>query len=71
MPFVPVSIGPSMGLPQVEPLSGNPAAGIPASPANPDTVLWDQPLSAVNQGAYVDQEFGDFPPTAVSWRMTS
>jgi PKD repeat protein/N-acetylneuraminic acid mutarotase len=35
--------------------------GAVAAPANPEDVLWDQPLSAVDQDAYVDQEFGDFP----------
>ncbi|PWB54449.1 MAG: hypothetical protein C3F13_06760 [Anaerolineales bacterium] len=29
--------------------------------ANPDAVLWDQPLSSVNQNSYVNQEFSDFP----------
>ena len=29
--------------------------------AHPEAVLWDQPLSTVNQGAYVNQEFSDFP----------
>jgi hypothetical protein len=33
---------------------------IPQS-TNSDAVLWDQPLSAVNQNAYVNQEFSDFP----------
>jgi len=27
--------------------------------ANPEDVLWDQPLSTVNQGAYVNQDFPD------------
>jgi immune inhibitor A len=37
--------------------------GSPVKPelsANPKAVLWDQPLSTVNQAAYVDQEFPDF-----------
>ncbi len=29
--------------------------------AHPEAVLWDQPLSTVNQNAYVNQEFSDFP----------
>jgi len=42
-------------------------AAAPARPAgkvepaaNPEVVLWDQPLSGVNQGAYVNQDFTDF-----------
>ncbi len=31
-----------------------------APAANPDAVLWDQPLSSVDQNAYVDQDFTDF-----------
>lgn len=30
-----------------------------APAANPDAVLWDQPLSSVDQNAYVDQDFTD------------
>lgn len=30
-------------------------------PAPEFAVLWDQPLSATNQNAYVNQQFGDFP----------
>jgi len=30
-------------------------------PVNPNAVLWDQPVSAANQAAYVDQDFPDFP----------
>jgi hypothetical protein len=30
-----------------------------APTANPEAVLWDQPLSSVNQNAYVDQDFSD------------
>jgi hypothetical protein len=33
----------------------------PDAPANPEVVLWDQPLSGVNQNAYVDQDFTDVP----------
>jgi Kelch motif len=36
-------------------------AASPEAPANPAAVLWDQPLSTVNQNAYVNQEFSDFP----------
>src|SRR4030042_5064662 len=28
---------------------------------NPEAVLWDQPLSSVNQVGYIDQEFPDNP----------
>ncbi len=31
-----------------------------APAANPEAVLWDQPLSSVNQNAYVNQDFTDF-----------
>lgn len=33
----------------------------PTEPSNPAAVLWDQPLSLVNQTAYINQEFPDFP----------
>ncbi|HNT53606.1 MAG TPA: hypothetical protein PKG95_02775 [Anaerolineaceae bacterium] len=33
----------------------------PRPAANPKAVLWDQPLSTVNQNAYVNQEFTDNP----------
>ena len=33
----------------------------PAAPADPDLILWDQPLSVIDPNAYVDQEFPDFP----------
>jgi hypothetical protein len=33
----------------------------PEAPANPAAVLWDQPPSSVNQNAYIDQEFPDYP----------
>jgi hypothetical protein len=56
-PFVPVDVtgqGNNPGLtaasPRVEPV---------AVPPSPDDVLWDQPLSSVNQNAYVNQDFGD------------
>ncbi len=60
-PFVPVNVkgngekapitaaSPALPLGKVEPA------------ANPEAVLWDQPLSAVNQGAYVNQDFSDSP----------
>jgi len=46
--------------PQIQPSS--PAAPLaPVAPAHrPESVLWDQPLSTVNQNAYVDQEFTDY-----------
>jgi PKD repeat protein len=60
MPFVPVNVagqGLNPGLtaasPQVQPVA------VPA--ASPHDVLWDQPLSTANQGAYVNQEFPDVP----------
>jgi Peptidase family C25/Propeptide_C25 len=57
-------------------LYGDPAIGITASGSSGENrvylpvvykryatggVLWDQPLSTINQNAYVDQEFTDFP----------
>ena len=43
--------------------TGSPARplGTAEQAAHPEAVLWDQPLSTVNQGAYVDQEFTDYP----------
>jgi hypothetical protein len=34
--------------------------GTPQPSAHPEAVLWDQPLSAANQAAYVNQQFSDF-----------
>ena len=34
---------------------------LPEAPARPEAVLWDQPLSAVNQNSYVNQDFLDYP----------
>jgi 5'-nucleotidase / UDP-sugar diphosphatase len=59
-PFVPVEVtgqGINPGLTTASP-SGVPEV-VPATIAQ--DVLWDQPLSAVNQNAYVNQEFGDAP----------
>jgi len=47
--------------PQIQPSSPATLLAAPVRPANPDAVLWDQPLSTVNQNAYVDQEFTDYP----------
>ncbi len=38
--------------------------GIPGPLARPEAVLWDQPLSTVNQGAWVDQDFPDVPASS-------
>ncbi|MGC9025181.1 MAG: PKD domain-containing protein, partial [Chloroflexia bacterium] len=60
MPFVPVKVegaGINPGLTAASPA----AAPVAVPAANPEAVLWDQPLSAVNQAAYVDQEFTDYP----------
>jgi immune inhibitor A len=40
--------------------TGSPVPPVTGGPTNPDAVLWDQPLSTVNQAAYVDQEFPDY-----------
>jgi uncharacterized repeat protein (TIGR01451 family) len=60
--FNPVAIGPSKGTPEGITASSNTTQLVaPASPAQPEAVLWDQPLSAVNQNAYVNQAFLDYP----------
>ena len=46
--------------PAIQPVSPARAVGPVAAAPNPEAVLWDQPLSTVNQNAYVDQEFTDF-----------
>ncbi len=59
MPFVPVKVagqGINPGL-----TAASPAAQVTAVPPSPEDVLWDQPLSSVNQNAYVDQDFTDYP----------
>lgn len=38
---------------------GGPGRGV--TPEAVNAILWDQPLSATNTNAYVDQEFSDFP----------
>jgi hypothetical protein len=50
---LPEGAGPTTASPQVQPVA------VPA--ASPEDVLWDQPLSVVNQGAYVNQDFPDVP----------
>jgi len=42
-------------------LVGPAGGGQSQTPAPEFAVLWDQPLSATNTAAYVNQEFGDFP----------
>ena len=42
-------------------LVGPAGGGQSVIPAPEFAVLWDQPLSAVNTNAYVNQQFGDFP----------
>ena len=62
MPFVPVKVtGDADGNPGISASSpaGEPVQPVPA--ANPEAVVWDQPLSTVNQNAYVDQDFTDYP----------
>jgi hypothetical protein len=63
-PFVPVQTsGPSPEWVTNRPAVSSPPGppGRPEAPANPEAVLWDQPLSTVNQVAYVDQDFPDLP----------
>jgi hypothetical protein len=62
-PFVPVGTtggGSNPGLTAASPAGA--LAPVPA--ATTLDVLWDQPLSAVNQNAYVNQEFGDYPTSS-------
>lgn len=61
--FIPVSVeAKSTILPEgLTVSSGNTAVVTPYTPASTNAVLWDQPLSSVNQNAYVDQDFNDFP----------
>ncbi len=61
MPFVPVNVegqGTDASLTTSSPAR---ATGKVESAPHPEAVLWDQPLSTVNQGAYVDQDFPDYP----------
>jgi N-acetylneuraminic acid mutarotase len=63
MPFAPVDIASKGGAPAEMSLSSPAPKHLaqPAAVAQPEAVLWDQPLSTVNQAAYVDQEFPDYP----------
>jgi hypothetical protein len=62
LPQIPLQPKPVGGIPAWISTSSNSAAiGTPTHTANPEAVLWDQPLSLVNQAAYVNQEFGDYP----------
>ena len=47
--------------PAIQPASHSVAVGPVAAAPHPEAVLWDQPLSAVNQNAIADQDFSDFP----------
>ena len=63
MPFIPAKISQN-GTSNNPKLTVTSPAGVlrkPESPANPQAVLWDQPLSLDNQNGYVNQEFGDAP----------
>ena len=62
LPLVPVTVEPSQAVPEgMTPSSTPDRLGTPTNSANPEAVLWDQPLSTVNQNAYVDQVFPDWP----------
>jgi hypothetical protein len=53
-----------VAVPEKPPISIASPARLPGevtSAAHPEAVLWNQPLSTVNQAAYVDQEFSDYP----------
>ena len=63
MPFVPVNISGAGAAPDGLSVS-SPVPELlaqPAALAHPEAVLWDQPLSAIDQSAWVNQEFSDFP----------
>jgi uncharacterized repeat protein (TIGR01451 family) len=61
MPFVPVNVkGPAVEAPITVSSPGGRLVE-PERSAHPEAVLWDQPLSAVNPNAYVDQDFPDIP----------
>jgi len=49
--------------PQTHSTASTPLAA-PQPAADSKAVLWDQPLSTVNQNAYVDQEFIDYPTSS-------
>jgi len=56
--------GPTNGVPpQLHSTASTPLTA-PQPAADPKAVLWDQPLSTVNQNAYVDQEFTDYPTSS-------
>jgi hypothetical protein len=62
MPFVPVNVqggGGNASLTMASPT--RPLGTVERHPASPESVLWDQPLSTVNQDAYVNQDFPDYP----------
>jgi hypothetical protein len=63
MPFVPVDISSKGDAPAEMSVSSPPSEYLSESAvaANPEAVLWDQPLSLISQSAYVDQEFPDLP----------
>jgi uncharacterized repeat protein (TIGR01451 family) len=59
-PFIPVPVsgGSQNSALSVQSPSGSKIVA-PTGSAHPEDVLWDQPLSSVNQNAYVNQEFPD------------
>ena len=54
-------VGVTMTLAANVPTLSGPGSGQGVVPPPEFAVLWDQPLSAVNQNAYINQAFGDFP----------
>jgi len=50
-----------IGVPPTKVSLANTPLSQPQSAANPKAVLWDQPLSAIDQNAFVNQDFTDNP----------
>jgi PKD repeat protein len=59
-PFVPAGSATQGPIPKAPLTDSAPASApvaVPAAPANPEAVLWDQPLSITNTGTYANQDF--------------
>jgi len=56
-----LTVSATLALATDRPTLSGPGGGGPGTTVEPEfAVLWDQPLSATNTGAYANQEFGDF-----------